>query len=78
MQDQSPSGEKNPLGIPSAATVQAWANLASTLAADRGVLAELFNEPIPQYAILTSLAQPREGVDDPGPVLWQMAVTSVA
>jgi hypothetical protein len=48
MQDQGPSGEKNPLGLPNAATAKAWTTLTPLLQSDRGLVAELFNEPMPQ------------------------------
>lgn len=48
MQDQAPSGERDPLGMPDTATASAWAFLTPMLRSDCGIIAELFNEPQPQ------------------------------
>jgi len=48
MQDESPSGEDNPLGMPTAATARAWTTLTPLLKSDLGIIGELFNEPKPQ------------------------------
>lgn len=45
VQDQAPSGERRPVGMPTAATLRADLTLGKLVKNDRGVIIEVFNEP---------------------------------